>query len=92
MDVARWLARDGRRARLLDEDGDGLTHRAREATAVPASVVAPVVREAERTLTCATCRDTIPARASYREDRLREPVFGDELTSAICEECVAEGL
>ena len=71
---------------------DGLTHREREATAIRSSYLATVSRTAERTLVCATCQDAIPAGAGYREDRLREPIFGDLLRSAICHACVAEGL
>ena len=71
---------------------DELTYREREATAILASFVTSVSRRAERPLTCATCRTTIPVGAEYREDRLRAPVFGDSLASAICQLCVADGL
>jgi hypothetical protein len=71
---------------------DGLSYREHEATAIPSSFLASVSRRAERTLTCATCYGSIPVGATYREDRLRAPVFGDVLASAICHACVAEGL
>jgi hypothetical protein len=71
---------------------DGLTHREREATAIPSSYVAQVARTAETRRTCVTCRGEILPGARFREDRLQVPVFGELLVSAICLECVAEGL
>ena len=71
---------------------DGLTYREHEATAIPSSFIASGSRRAERPLTCATCHGHIPVGATYREDRLRAPVFDELLASAICHACVAEGL
>jgi hypothetical protein len=71
---------------------DGLTPREREATAIRESYVASAVRVAGERVRCATCRDSIPAGARYREDSWRDPVFGRVLSSAICGACDAEGL
>jgi hypothetical protein len=71
---------------------DGLTPREREATAIRASYIAQMARTTETRRTCATCRGEIPPGARFREDRLQAPVFGELLVSAICLECVAEGL
>ena len=74
------------------DGSDGLTHREREATAIPSSYVAQVARTAETRRTCATCRGEILPGARFREDRLQGLVFGEMLASAICLDCVAEGL
>ena len=85
-----------RSAKLLDSKaagvGDGLSLREREATAIRASYVAQVERTAEARRTCATCWREILPGARFREDRLQGRVFGQLLTSAICLDCVAEGL
>ena len=78
----------GAAARLAE----GLSQRELEASAIRASYIATIDRKAMDALRCATCHVPIQAGESYREDRLREPVFGDFLASAICLECVAEGL
>ena len=71
---------------------EGLSQRELEASAIRASYIATIDREAVGALRCATCHMPIQEGERYREDRLREPVFGDFLASAICLECVAEGL
>ena len=70
----------------------GLSQRELEASAIRASYIATIDREAVGALRCATCHRPIQEGERYREDRLREAVFGDFLASAICLECVAEGL
>ena len=86
--VETGRALHGAAARLAE----GLSPRELEASAIRASYIATIDREAVGALRCATCGVPIHAGERYREDRLREPVFGDFLTSAICLECVAEGL
>ena len=71
---------------------EGLTYRQLEATAIPESFVSGVLRTASSVGRCTTCLAPIRVGDRYREDRLREPLLGRTLSSAICRECVAEGL
>lgn len=71
---------------------EGLSYREREATAIPASFILPTIRVAAHPVACATCQEPIDTGNRYREDRLRELVFGQLLVSAICTPCIAEGL